>query len=304
MKIVFMGTPDFAVPSLTALLESGHEILAVFTQPDKPKGRGHKLQAPPVKELAVSKGIPVFQPATLRTPEAAEVLRKLDPELIVVAAYGKLLPPEVLHIPPRGCINVHGSILPKYRGAAPIQWAVLNGDKTTGVTIQQMAEGMDTGDILTTVETPIGENETSGELFDRLKILGAELLIKTIEDLENIQPQAQNDAEATHAPMIRKEMAQIDWTRSAEKIHDLVRGMSPWPVAFCTLGEKRVKVFSVRVVNAKGEPGEIILQDGEMTVCCGENALQILEMQPENGKRMRGADYLRGHTIDSIERAR
>ena len=304
MKIVFMGTPDFAVPSLTALLESGHEVLAVFTQPDKPKGRGHKLQAPPVKELAVSKGIPVFQPTTLRTAEAAETLRELAPELIVVAAYGKLLPPEVLNIPPRGCINVHGSILPKYRGAAPIQWAVLNGDKTTGVTIQQMAEGMDTGDILTTVETPIGENETSGELFDRLMILGAELLIKTIDGLENIQPQPQNEAEATHAPMIRKEMAQIDWMQPAEKIHDLVRGMSPWPVAFCTLGEKRVKIFSVSVVKAKGEPGEISLQNGEMTICCGENALQILEMQPENGKRMRGADYLRGHGIDSIGRAR
>ena len=190
MKIVFMGTPDFAVPSLEALLARGHEVAAVFTQPDKPKGRGHKLLPPPVKSLALERGIPVYQPATLRTEEAAETLRALQPELIVVAAYGKLLPPAVLPIPPRGCINVHGSLLPQYRGAAPIQWAVLNGEKKTGVTIQQMGEGLDTGDMLQKAETEIGENETSGELFDRLKEIGAALLVDTIDcDVRADDPQ-------------------------------------------------------------------------------------------------------------------
>ncbi len=292
-----MGTPDFAVPSLAALLEAGHEVAAVYTQPDKPKGRGHKLQPPPVKVLAEEKGIPVLQPTTLRTPEAAETLRAFAPELIVVAAYGKILPPEILRIPPRGCINVHGSLLPKYRGAAPIQWAVLNGEKKTGVTIMQMAEGMDTGDILAVRETEIGEDETSGELFDRLMMLGADLLIETVERLSEITPVPQDEAEATLAPMIRKEMAQIDWTQSASKIHDLVRGMCPSPTAFCTLGEKRVKVFAVRALPENGTPGEIAELHGELAVFCGSGAVQLLEIQPENGKRMRGADYARGHAL-------
>ncbi len=292
-----MGTPDFAVPSLEALLEAGHEVAAVYTQPDKPKGRGHKLQPPPVKVLAEEKGIPVLQPATLRTAEAAETLRGFMPELIVVAAYGKILPPEILKIPPKGCINVHGSLLPKYRGAAPIQWAVLNGEKKTGVTIMQMAEGMDTGDVLAVRETEIGEEETSGELFDRLKILGAELLLETVARLSEITPIPQNDSEATMAPMIRKEMAEIDWSRPAREIHCLVRGMSPWPAAFCTLGEKRVKVFSARVLPENGTPGEVAVLGGELAVYCGTGAVQLLEIQPENGKRMRGADYLRGHAL-------
>ena len=227
MKIVFMGTPDFAVPSLEALLARGHEVAAVFTQPDKPKGRGHKLLPPPVKSLALEHGIPVYQPATLRTEEAAETLRALQPELIVVAAYGKLLPPAVLSIPPRGCINVHGSLLPQYRGAAPIQWAVLNGEKKTGVTIQQMGEGLDTGDMLQKAETEIGENETSGELFDRLKEIGAALLVDTIDRLDTLVPVPQDEAAATYAPMIRKEMGAVDWTQPAQAVHNLVRVLNP-----------------------------------------------------------------------------
>ena len=300
MRIVFMGTPDFAVPSLNALLKRGHEVAAVYTQPDKPKGRGHKLLPPPVKETALMHNIEVRQPATFKNNEdEIAYLKALAPELIVVAAYGKLLPPSVLNIPPRGCINVHGSLLPKYRGAAPIQWAVLNGDKTAGVTIMQMAEGMDTGDMLTKAETPVGEDETAGELFDRLMVLGAELLVNTIDRLDTITPQPQNDAEATHAPMIRKEMGVIDWTQPAQHVHNLVRGLNPWPSAFFTLGGKRIKLHKTKVVSGKGEPGEVAVIDGEMAVYCGENAVQLIEIQPENGKRMRGSDYLRGHATEA-----
>lgn len=297
MRIVFMGTPDFAVPSLEALLRQGHEIIAVYTQPDKPKGRGHKMMPPPVKSLALEHGIPVYQPVTMRNEAAIEELRALEPELIVVVAYGKILPTEVLHIPPRGCINVHGSLLPKYRGAAPIQWAVLNGDAVSGVTIQQMAEGVDTGDMLTKAETPIGEDETSGELFDRLMVIGADLLIETIEHLDEIKPQPQDEALATHAPMICKEMGNVDWSKSAQFVHNLVRGLNPWPAAFCTVDGKRMKLFKTQVVQAQGEPGVLTNLDGEMTIYCGENAVRLVEIQPENGKRMRGSDYLLGHPI-------
>ncbi|MBQ2668370.1 MAG: methionyl-tRNA formyltransferase [Clostridia bacterium] len=297
MRIVFMGTPDFAVPSLEALLKAGHDVIAVYCQPDKPKGRGHKLLPPPVKELALKHNIPVYQPVSLRKPEAIEELRVLQPELIVVAAYGKILPVDVLNIPPRGCINVHGSLLPKYRGAAPIQWAVLNGDAVTGVTIQQMGEGVDTGDMLSKAETAIGENETSGELFDRLMVLGAELLIDTIEKLDTIVPEPQDESQATHASMISKEMGAIDWTKPAQAIHNQVRGLNPWPAAFCTVDGKRMKIFRTQVVSAQGEPGVVANLNGEMTVFCGENAVQLTEIQPENGKRMRGSDYLRGHPL-------
>ncbi len=297
MRIVFMGTPDFAVPSLEALLKAGHEVAAVYTQPDKPKGRGHKLQPPPVKELAMQHNIPVYQPATLRKPEAIEELRALQPELIVVAAYGKILPLDALNVPPRGCINVHGSLLPKYRGAAPIQWAVLNGDAVTGVTIQQMGEGVDTGDMLAKAETEIGADETSGELFDRLMVLGAELLIDTIDRLDSIVPVPQNEAEATHASMISKEMGAIDWTHSAQEVHNQVRGLNPWPAAFCTVDGKKMKLFKTRIVSLQGEPGVLTNNNGEMIVYCGKDAVVLTEIQPENGKRMRGSDYLRGHPL-------
>lgn len=297
MRIVFMGTPDFAVPSLEALLRRGHEIAAVYTQPDKPKGRGHKLLPPPVKVLALEHNIPVCQPTTLRNAEAVETLRAFEPELIVVAAYGKILPPDVLTIPPHGCINVHGSLLPQYRGAAPIQWAVLNGDKISGVTIQRMAEGVDTGDILAKAQTEIGEDETSGELFDRLMMLGAELLVDTIDKLDTLTPEPQDDALATHAPMLQKEMGAVDWTKTAAEVHNLVRGLNPWPAAYLMVDGKRMKLWRTKTVKANGLSGVLTVLDGEMTVYCGSDAVQLLEIQPENGKRMRGSDYLRGHPL-------
>lgn len=297
MRIVFMGTPDFAVPSLEALLRRGHEIAAVYTQPDKPKGRGHKLLPPPVKVLALEHNIPVCQPTTLRNAEAVETLRAFEPELIVVAAYGKILPPDVLAIPPHGCINVHGSLLPQYRGAAPIQWAVLNGDKISGVTIQRMAEGVDTGDILAKAQTEIGEDETSGELFDRLMMLGAELLVDTIDKLDTLTPEPQDEALATHAPMLQKEMGAVDWTKPASEVHNLVRGLNPWPAAYLTVDGKRMKLWRTKTVKANGLSGVLTVLDGEMTVYCGSDAVQLLEIQPENGKRMRGSDYLRGHPL-------
>ncbi len=294
-----MGTPDFAVPSLQKLLERNDEVCAVFTQPDKPKGRGHKLQAPPVKVLALEHGLPVFQPDTLRTEEAEKHIRELAPDVIVVAAYGKLLPKAVLEIPKFGCINVHGSLLPKYRGAAPIQWAVIHGEQTAGVTTMYMAEGMDTGDMLLKAETPVGPEETAGELFDRLKLLGAELLGDTLEQLEqgSLRRTPQNEAEATRAPMLSKELSQIDWTRPAQTLHDLIRGLNPWPAAFTMLEGKRLKLLSSRVREEQGEPGRLKVQDEGLLVFCGEGALLLTELQTENGKRMSGKEYLLGHPV-------
>ena len=299
MQIVFMGTPDFAVGALEALITQGHEITAVVTQPDKPKGRSKELQFPPVKECAVKHGIPVFQPRRIKTPEAIEELKKYPADIYIVAAFGQILSQEILDLPKYGCLNIHASLLPKYRGASPIQRVIIDGEAETGVTIMQMADGIDTGDMLAKAETPIGEDETAGELFDRLMVLGAELLVDTIDKLDTITPQPQNDAEAIHAPMIRKEMGAIDWTQPAERVHDLVRGLNPWPSAFFTIEGKRMKLHRTKVVVGKGEPGEIAVIGGEMAVCCGENAVQLMEIQPENGKRMRGSDYLRGHAIEA-----
>lgn len=301
MKIVFMGTPDFAVPCLQAILDDGHEVCGVFTQPDKPKGRGYTLTPPPVKELALQYHLPVYQPNTLRTGEAYEILKELSPDLIAVVAYGKLLPKEILDLPPMGCVNVHGSLLPKYRGAAPIQWAVLNGDKVTGVTTMFMAEGMDTGDILLTAETAIPENETSGELFDRLKDMGAELLVKTIHGLEKgeLTPIPQNEAEATHAPMLSKELSTIDWTASAWEVHNKVRGLSPWPTAHTLYHGKRMKVLETEVFPEKnGESGKAFSEHGEFFVYCGSGAVRLITVQPENSKRMAGKAFLLGHPLD------
>lgn len=224
MRIVFMGTPDFAVPSLKALVEAGHQVCGVFTQPDKPKNRGMKLQQPPVKEYALSVGLPVYQPAKMRDGEALGILQELKPELIAVAAYGKLLPVDILNLPRLGCVNVHSSLLPKYRGAAPINWAILNGEDETGVTIMYMAEGMDTGDILAQARTPIGIDETAPQLFDRLAELGAELLVGTVAALEAeaVNPVPQDGAQATHAPMLSRELSPMDWSRAARQLHDQV----------------------------------------------------------------------------------
>lgn len=299
MRVIFMGTPDFAVPSLEKLLTGGYEVCAVYTQPDKPKGRGHKLQPPPVKELALRHEIPVFQPATLRNEEVQAEIRSWDADVIVVVAYGKILPKAVLDAPRLGCINVHGSLLPKYRGAAPIQWTVINGDKTAGVTTMFMGEGLDTGDMLLKAETPVGEEETAGELFDRLKDLGADLLIETLEQLEQgeLRPVPQNEEKATLAPMLSKELSAIDWTRPAQELHDLIRGLNPWPSAYSYLDGKKMKVHASRVLSETGTPGKAFVREGDLCVYCGEGALKLVEIQTENGKRMDGKSYLLGHPI-------
>ena len=300
MRIVFMGTPDFAVPSLQALIDAGHDVCAVYTQPDKPQGRKQILTAPPVKTLALEHDIPVFQPNTLKNEDEQARLRELAPEVIIVVAYGKLLPKAVLDIPPHGCINVHGSLLPRWRGAAPIQWAVIAGDDMAGVTTMQMAEGLDTGDMLLTYETKVGEKETAGELFDRLAQSGAELLTQTLVKLDEITPRPQDDAQSCYAHMLDKQMAVIDWSKSAHEIDCLIRGLNPWPIALTTLSGERLKVFAAEKANGNGEPGTVLEADPKkgLTVACGEGALKLIEIQLVGGKRMKATDFLRGHVIE------
>lgn len=301
MRIVFMGTPDFAVPCLQALLEGDEEVVGVFTQPDKPKGRGHKVQAPPVKELAQRYGIPVFQPTSLRTEEAYDLLLELNPDLMVVVAYGKILPKRILELPPLGCVNVHASLLPKYRGAGPIQWSVLNGEEKTGVTTMYMAEGIDTGDMIFREETPIGENETASELHDRLSLLGAKVLIKTVEAVKNhtAPREKQDDALSSHAPMLTKELSEIDFTKPAQLVHNQIRGLSTWPCAVTTLQGKRLKVYRSELAPSfHGKPGEVLCNK-TFVVGCGENtALRFVEVQFEGSKRMSSEDFLRGKQIE------
>lgn len=300
MRIVFMGTPDFAVPSLQALIGAGHDVCAVYTQPDKPQGRKQILTAPPVKTLALAHDIPVFQPNTLKNEDEQARLREIAPEVIIVVAYGKLLPKAVLDIPPHGCINVHGSLLPRWRGAAPIQWAVIAGDEMAGVTTMQMAEGLDTGDMLLTYETKVGEKETAGELFDRLAQSGAELLTQTLVKLDEITPRPQDDAQSCYAHMLDKQMAVIDWSKSAHEIDCLIRGLNPWPIALTTLSGERLKVFAAEKANGRGEPGTVLEADPKkgLTVACGEGALRLTEIQLVGGKRMKATDFLRGHVIE------
>ena len=300
MRIVFMGTPDFAVPSLQALIDAGHDVCAVYTQPDKPQGRKQILTAPPVKTLALEHDIPVFQPNTLKNEDEQARLRELAPEVIIVVAYGKLLPKAVLDIPPHGCINVHGSLLPRWRGAAPIQWAVIAGDEMAGVTTMQIAEGLDTGDMLLTYETKVGEKETAGELFDRLAQSGAELLTQTLVKLDEITPRPQDDAQSCYAHMLDKQMAVIDWSKSAHEIDCLIRGLNPWPIALTTLSGERLKVFAAEKAAGNGEPGTVLEADPKkgLTVACGEGALKLTEIQLVGGKRMKATDFLRGHAIE------
>lgn len=303
MNIVFMGTPDFAVPSIKALYEAGHNIQAVFSQADKPKGRGYKLTPPPVKVFAVEKGIPVYQPQSLKNggEEYIEILKELAPDCIVVAAYGKILPKQVLDIPKFGCVNVHGSLLPKYRGAGPIQWAVLNDEKTTGITTMLMGEGLDTGDMLLRSETEIGENETAAELFDRLAQMGAQLVVKTLEELEkgNVTPEKQNEAEATYAPMLGKELCPIDFSQPVRKVHKQICGLSDWPCAATTVKGKRLKVYRSEIVDGKADrsPGTVV-NGNNLTVTCLDGLIKFTEIQAEGSKRMSAADYLRGKPIE------
>lgn len=303
MKIVFMGTPDFAVPSLKKLIDAGHEVAAVFTQTDKPKGRGKKLAFSPVKELALSHDIPVYQPDSLKkeTDEYLPILKSLAPDVIVVVAYGKILPPEVLDVPRLGCINVHGSLLPKYRGAAPIQWTVLNGDKLGGVTTMLMAEGLDTGDMLLSESVEVEPLETASELYSRLSFVGADLLIETLIGLEKggITPIAQNDEESSYAPMLSKEMSPIDFKKSAVEIKNQIQGLSDWPCATFYLDGARMKVYRCEVVgtdDCNDTPG-MVVNEKDFTVACGFGSLRFLEVQAEGSKRMNVKDYLRGKPI-------
>lgn len=298
MRVVFMGTPDFAVPCLARLIADGHEIPGVFTQPDRPKGRGHKLAPPPVKELAQAHHIPVYQPEKLRDGTALEILKNLRPELVVVVAYGRILPRKLLEVPPYGCVNVHGSLLPKYRGAAPIQWSVINGDALAGVTTMYMAEGLDCGDIILRESTPVGENETAGELYERLAPMGAALLSETVKRIGagNAARIPQDDRLATLAPMLEKPMAEIDFSKPASQVHKLICGMNPWPVAHTAMDGVPVKVYRSRLAQGAGAPGTVLPGKG-LVVACGQDAVELLELQAQGGKRMNAADYLRGHAL-------
>lgn len=295
MNIVFMGTPDFAVPCLQKLLDAGYPVTGVFTQPDKPKGRGYKLVPPPVKELAVAHQIPVFQPTSLRNDESFEMIKNCAPDLIVVVAYGKILPKRVLELPRYGCINVHASLLPKYRGAGPIQWAILKGESETGVTTMFMGEGLDTGDMLEQVKTPIGENETADELYTRLSKMGAETLLVTLQKLEAdaLLRTPQDDSLSCYAPILDKSLCPLDFNKTAQEIHNQIRGLSSWPAATTTYKGKRLKVYESRLVTQSGEPGEI-LDSKRFIVACKEGAVELVSVQYEGGRRMAGDAFLRG----------
>ena len=303
LRVVFMGTPDFAAASLRALLDEGFEVAAVFTQPDKPRDRGMKPAMSAVKELAVERGLDVYQPASMRTPEAAEALRQLRPDILAVVAYGKILPDEVLAIPGLGSVNVHGSLLPKYRGAAPIQWAVLNGDETSGVTTMYLAHDMDAGDIIYTEETPIGEYETAGELFDRLADMGARLLVRTLRDIEaGTAPRTpQEHDRATYVKQLDKSICPIDWTRTQREIIKHICGLNPWPVATMTLGKDTLKVYKAEYTDTVTDkaPG-VVVSAGKagLEIACAEGrTVLVTELQAPGKKRMAASAWLLGHPV-------
>ena len=301
MRIVFMGTPDFAVPCLQRLYDLGNDVCAVFCQPDKPQGRKMVLTAPPVKEKAQELGIPVYQPSTLKTDESFEELKKLAPELIVVVAYGKILPQRVLDLPEYGCINIHASLLPALRGAAPIQWAVINGLDETGVTSMQMNAGLDTGDILLTSKVKIGENETSEELWDRLSLLAPDVLEKTLAELNagTLTPVKQDDSESTYAPLLSKEISAVDWNTDCGTVHNKIRGLYSWPCAVTNINGKKIKLIkSVKHPQLSGAPGQVIDSDGRLVIACKSGAVEILTLQAEGKKAMSASDYLRGNPIE------
>lgn len=304
MRIVFMGTPDFAAASLKRLIDEGANVVGVFTQPDKPKDRGMKLTASPVKEIALKAGIPVFQPEKMRDGTAVEMLKSLNPDLVAVVAYGRILPDDILAVPPMGTINIHGSLLPKYRGAAPIQWAVLNGDKVTGVSSMYLAHDLDSGDVIYASETEIGEFETSGQLFERLSELGAELLIKTVRDIEKgCAPRAPQDASrASFAPPLSKEMSSIDWHKAPREIVKHICGLSPWPVATAELEGLSFKIYGAEYTENKTEKaaGTVVSADvkkGIELACGNGETLLITLLQAPGGKMMAASDYLRGHPM-------
>ena len=302
MKIVFMGTPDFALATLESLVKGGHEVIAAVTQPDKPKGRGKAVQLTPVKEKALEYEIPVYQPVKARDPEFIALLKEMNPDVIVVVAFGQLLPKAILDIPKYGCVNVHASLLPKYRGAAPIQWAVIDGEEVSGVTTMLMDEGLDTGDMLEKAEIVLDKKETGGSLFDRLSALGGELILSTLEKMENgtITRTPQGEATTSYAKMLQKSMGEIDWSMEAVKIERLIRGLNPWPSAYTSLKGKTVKIWSADVVagEVSGNPGRVTATKDKLLVECGKDFLSITELQLEGKKRMETAAFLRGFTVE------
>lgn len=303
MRIVFMGTPDFAAASLEKLIADNFDVVAVFTQPDKPKGRGMEMSFSPVKKLALEHNLPVYQPAKMRDGEAYNIIKSLEPDILVVVAYGKILPDDILAIPKFGAVNVHGSLLPKYRGAAPIQWAVLNGDKITGVSTMYLASEMDTGDVIYTDSTEIGEYETSGELFDRLMIMGANLLAKTLVDIDaGVAPRTPQDhGQASYVSQLDKSICPIEWDKSPREVLKHIYGLQPWPVATMELENKVYRVFAADYTESKTHknPGEIVSagNDGLEVACANGETLMIKELQAPGKKRMAAGDFLRGHKI-------
>ena len=302
MRVVFMGTPDIAATCLNRILADGFEVVACYTQPDRPKGRGMKMVFSPVKEVAIANNIPVFQPENFRADEDVQALADLKPDVVAVVAYGRILPQRVLDIPSCGCINIHASLLPQYRGSAPYQWAVLDGLKETGVSAQHMVLQMDAGDVIDVEKTAIGENETAGELLDRLAVLGAELLSRVLTRVKSgdkCDGRKQNPEDVTFAPMLDKSMCPIDWNKTAQQVHNHVRGLHPWPVATMELKGQKFKVHATRIVDGAGQPGEILgLTKTGLVIACGEGAVEVIQLQAEGGKRMAAPDYFRGHPLD------
>ena len=300
MRIVFMGTPDIAATCLKKLLSDGFQVVGVYTQPDRPKGRGMKMVFSPVKEVALAEGIPVFQPENFREEATVQQLAELKPDVCAVVAYGRILPQKVLDIPTKGCINIHASLLPQYRGSAPYQWAVLDGCKETGVSAQYMALQMDAGDVIDVEKTPIGENETAGELLDRLAVLGADLLSRTLGRLKNglVTGMPQEEEKVSFAPMLDKSMCPIDWNQTAQQVHNKVRGLHPWPVATTELAGTKFKIHETVIAQGSGVPGTILaLTKTGLLVACGDGAVEIRSLQAEGGKRMAAPDYFRGHPL-------
>jgi len=303
MRVVFMGTPDIAATCLKRILADGIQVVGVYTQPDRPKGRGMKMVYSAVKEVALANNLPVFQPENFRADEDVDALRELKPDVIAVVAYGRILPQRVLDIPTCGCINIHASLLPQYRGSAPYQWAVLDGCKETGVSAQHMVREMDAGDVIDVEKTCIGENETAGELLDRLAVLGASLLSRVLARVASGDECCgckQNAENVTFAPMLDKTMCPIDWNKTAQQVHNHVRGLHPWPVATMELKGQKFKVHATRIVEGSGQPGEILgLTKTGLKIACGEGAVEVISLQAEGGKRMAAPDYFRGHPLES-----
>ena len=304
MRVVFMGTPDIAATCLKKILADGFQVVGVYTQPDRPKGRGMKLMPSPVKEVALANAIPVFQPENFREDETVEELKALQPDVVAVVAYGRILPQRVLDIVPNGFINIHASILPQYRGSAPYQWAVLDGLEETGVSAQYMVRQMDAGDVVGVSKTPIGPDETAGELLDRLAVLGADLLSDTLTKFEKkeLVPTPQDESKVTLAPMLDKTMCPIDFNKTAQQVHNHVRGLNPWPVATARIGENQFKIYSVAVVEgiSNAPAGTVLgLTKTGLQIACGEGIVEIRTLQAEGGKRMAAPDYFRGHPLEA-----